>query len=218
MNNLKLTLKEGKLVSQDGIEVENWQDFFSIERDGLWRKTKGGGFEKMRGETIDLPEGIEAEVLYQYKNKYGYWRKCDSEFGGRYTDVAVRQIIRLKPVVDAVEHKTQDRLKKETMLEAFQRVLDGMSDEELERQFTELGDIGAKGPTIDEYCNFLQSHYKTANTDTQESQYTELEVRLLINRCINTYAGHLASNGCDVTPFDEFNINEWMDENVTRKA
>ena len=62
---MKLTLQNGKLVNQDGIEVENWQDFFSIERDGLWRKTKGGGFEKMRGETIDLPEGIEAEVIYQ---------------------------------------------------------------------------------------------------------------------------------------------------------
>jgi hypothetical protein len=94
---MKLTLQNGKLVSQDGIEVENWQDFFSIERDGLWRKTKGGGFEKMRGETIDLPEGIEAHLITQFKNAFG--RRIDSDqFGDTHSNHEGRQIIRLKPV------------------------------------------------------------------------------------------------------------------------
>ena len=109
---MKLTLQNGKLVNQDGIEVENWQDFFSIERDGLWRKTKGGGFEKMRGETIDLPEGIEAEVIYQEAYVSGTgdrWEDCTKQ---RYNDTKYldckRQIIRLKPV----EKKTVKKIRR----------------------------------------------------------------------------------------------------------
>ena len=71
MSNLKLTLKDGKLVSQDGLEIDN-PEVMGIaggtygpdgKIDSLILETNNSVVEIKEGETIDLPEGMTWEIV-----------------------------------------------------------------------------------------------------------------------------------------------------------
>jgi hypothetical protein len=108
---MKLTLQNGKLVSQDGLEIDN-PELMGIaggtygpdgKIDALILETNNSVVEIKEGETIDLPEGIEAEVVYQLMNIELDipWKNCsESDYNGFKTipGYFTRQIIRLKPV------------------------------------------------------------------------------------------------------------------------
>jgi hypothetical protein len=149
---MKLTLQNGKLVSQDGIEVENPGFILARHRSNWFMFTDEFGIIKKvkEGEEIALPDSIAWEKVDQFKAN-GHWFNFNDNKQVSQGDTEmlqnsgrVRQVIRLKPVektiekgagddypiteyayrkVDAVEHKTQDAAL--TIVKRYER---GMSE------------------------------------------------------------------------------------------
>jgi hypothetical protein len=179
-----------KAAKDAALEVENWQDFFSIERDGLWRKTKGGGFEKMQGEEIALPESIGWEIVTDGcrgdgTGNCGCPRKDFLQLDCQATG---RQVIRLKPVektfepdpkypellkeVDAVEHKTQEVSQTEVCPSCGggkERVVRKLCTD-LFHNYESISKPSESDLAFVSSYNRDNKHYIKLNTDTQESQ------------------------------------------------
>jgi hypothetical protein len=154
---MKLTLQNGKLVSQDGIEVENANEFiYKDYKSNYWFRNFVNKEPIKEGEEIALPESIGWEKVSMVKNKFGHWRPCTETEYEFFSGYEKRQVIRLKPVekrkksnekvgdeilkdfVDAEEHNTQEH----------EHIFEGEIIEGAER------------------CQICGD----ANTDTQESQ------------------------------------------------